>query len=65
MAHDRPPFTVLSSAPAAPDTAELEEREFWVSVRRSFLGLIDAIEKRHGIPSVIEQHERRKSAQKP
>jgi type II secretory pathway component PulF len=37
----------------------LEDADFWVSFRRALLLMVDAIEKRHGIPSVIEQYERR------
>ena len=37
----------------------LEDADFWIAFRRALLLLVDAIEKRHGIPSVVEQYERR------
>jgi len=47
-----------------PRTTVEEDKIFWLQVRRAFLSVIDAIEERYAIPSVIEQHERRKAAQK-
>jgi hypothetical protein len=41
-----------------------QDQEFWINFRRALLSMVDAIERRQGIPSVIEQHERRQAAKK-
>lgn len=61
------PTPILSVTPKVTVTERDEataDRQFWLSVRRAFLSVVDAIEERYAIPSVIEQHERRKAAQK-
>lgn len=57
---------ILSVTPKGTATVpdDAADRQFWLSVRRAFLSVVDAIEERYAIPSVIEQHERRKAAQK-
>lgn len=61
------PLPSVADAPrrAAPSDDPDADRQFWLAVRRAFLGVVDAIEQRYAIPSVIEQHERRKASQKP
>jgi hypothetical protein len=49
----------LAAIKSASHGLTIEDADFWIAFRRALLLLVDAIEKRHGIPSVVEQYERR------